>query len=119
LLYSRARNLAFTSRNIKSSWSKTRLFPFDLDRVLSEIQKLQAEAIILQTTNITADLILYNNILRTPVTHKSLVYIRTMINQGTALNSLSKYRFQTLANTAEKALADRAILLDENKLLFE
>jgi hypothetical protein len=42
-----------------------------------------------------------------------------MIEQGTALNSPSKHRFQKLANAAEKAFADRAILLDENKLLFE
>jgi hypothetical protein len=44
---------------------------------------------------------------------------RFMIEQGTALDSPSKYRFQKLANAAEKAFADRAILLDENKLLFE
>ena len=36
-----------------------------------------------------------------------------------ALDSPSKHRFQKLANAAEKAFADRAILLDENKLLFE
>jgi hypothetical protein len=42
-----------------------------------------------------------------------------MIEQGTALISPPKHRFQKLANAAEKAFADRAILLDENKLLFE
>jgi hypothetical protein len=44
--------------------------------------------------------------------------MRTMIEQGTALNSPHKHRFQKLANAAEKAFADRAILL-ENRLLFE
>ena len=42
-----------------------------------------------------------------------------MSEQETALNSPGKHRFQKLANTAEKAFADRAILLDENKFLFE
>jgi hypothetical protein len=119
LLYSRARNLAFTSQNIKSGWSQARLYPFDPDRVLSEIQKPQAETIVPQTTNMTANLVSHNNMLRTPVTYESLTHIQTMIKQGTALNSPSKHRFQKLANAAEKAFADRAILLDENKLLFE
>lgn len=45
--------------------------------------------------------------------------MRTMIEQGTALNAPRKHRFQKLANAAEKAFADRAILLDENGLLFK
>ena len=57
--------------------------------------------------------------LRTPMTFESLTCLRTKIEQGTALDSLGRYRFQKLANTAEKAFANRAILLDENKLLFE
>jgi hypothetical protein len=57
--------------------------------------------------------------LRTPMIYESLADIRTMIEQGTALHSPYKYRFERLANAAEKAFADRAILLDENKLLFE
>ncbi len=42
-----------------------------------------------------------------------------MIEQGPALKSPHKNHFQKLANAAEKAFADLAILLDENKLLFE
>jgi hypothetical protein len=42
-LYSRARSIAFTPRNITSGWSKTGLYPFDPDRVLKDIQKPQAE----------------------------------------------------------------------------
>ncbi len=45
--------------------------------------------------------------------------MRTLIEQGTALNFPHKHRFQKLANAAGKAFADRAILLDENRLLFE
>lgn len=112
LLYSRARNLAFTPRNIESGWYKAGLYPFDPDRVFNEIQKPQAEAIVPQTANVTADLISHNDMLRTPVTYESLADIRTMIQQGTALHSPHKYRFEKLANVAEKAFADRAILLD-------
>jgi hypothetical protein len=36
-----------------------------------------------------------------------------MIEQGMALNSPSKHRFRKLVNAAEKAFADRAILLDQ------
>jgi hypothetical protein len=57
--------------------------------------------------------------LRTPVTFTGLADMRIMIEQGTTLNSPSKHRFQKLANAAEKAFADRTILLDENKLLFK
>jgi DDE superfamily endonuclease len=39
LLYSRARVVAITPKNIKSSWLKSGLFPFNPDRVLREIQK--------------------------------------------------------------------------------
>jgi hypothetical protein len=57
--------------------------------------------------------------LRTPVTYESLAYIRSMIKQGTALNSPSKYHFQKLANASEKAFADRDILPDFNMFLFD
>jgi DDE superfamily endonuclease len=41
LLYSPARDTAFTVRNIKSGWSKAGLVPFNPDRVLQGIQKPQ------------------------------------------------------------------------------
>ena len=57
--------------------------------------------------------------LHTPVTWESLTCLRTKIEQGSALDSPTKYHFQKLANATEKAFADRTILLDENRLLFE
>jgi len=38
-LYSRARDVAFTPRNIKSGWAKAGLFPFDPNKVLKDIKK--------------------------------------------------------------------------------
>jgi hypothetical protein len=45
--------------------------------------------------------------------------LRTKIERGSALDSPTRYHFQKLANATEKAFADRSILLDENRLLFE
>jgi hypothetical protein len=119
LLYNRARSLAFTSRNINSGWSKTGLFPFNPDRVLEGIRRAQVKEIVPQTANATIDAALQNDLLHTPVTWESLTCLRTKIEQGPTLDPPSKYRFQKLANATEKAFIDRAILLDEKKLLFE
>jgi DDE superfamily endonuclease len=118
-LYDQARNAALTPRIIKSGWFKTGLFPFNPDRVLNGIQKPQVEEIVQQTANMPTDLPSYDDMLRTPVTWENLACLRTKIEQGAALNSPSRHRFQKLANAAEKAFADRTILLDENRLLFE
>jgi hypothetical protein len=50
---------------------------------------------------------------------ESLTCLRTKIEQGSALDSLTTNHFQKLANASEKAFADHTILLDENRLLFE
>ena len=46
-------------------------------------------------------------------------YLRTKFKQGSALDSPTRHHFQKLVNATEKAFADRTILLDENRLLFE
>jgi hypothetical protein len=53
------------------------------------------------------------------VTWESLTYLRIKIEQDIAFDHPSKRGLQKLANAAEKAFADRALLLDENRLLFE
>jgi hypothetical protein len=53
------------------------------------------------------------------VTWESLTCLRSKIEQDSALDSPIRYHFQKLANATEKAFADRTILLDENRLLFE
>ena len=57
--------------------------------------------------------------LRVPAIYEDLIDVRIIIEQGTTLDSSSKHRFQKLINVAEKAFTDRAISLDENKILFE
>jgi hypothetical protein len=107
--------LAFTSRNIKSGWSKTGLDPFNPDRVLKEIQRPQVNENVPQTANPTTDLHPQDDLLPTPTTWESLTYLRTKIEQDIAFDHPSKHGLQKLAN----AFADRALLLDENRLLFE
>jgi DDE superfamily endonuclease len=118
-LYSRARDVAFTPQNIKSGWCKAGLYPFSPDKVLKDIQQSQGAAIIPQVANISTELLSHHDMIHTPVTWESLTYLRAKFEQETALNSPCKHRFHKLANAAEKAFADRAILLDENRLLFE
>jgi hypothetical protein len=84
LLYDRARNLAFISRNIKSGWSKTGLLPFNPDRVLKDIQKPQIEEFIPQTTDVITHPAPHDDmLLPTPVTFESLASLRAKIEQDT------------------------------------
>ena len=57
--------------------------------------------------------------LRTPVIWEGLTCLRTKIERGPALAPPIIHHFQKLANATEKLFADRAILLDENSLLFQ
>jgi hypothetical protein len=121
LLYSRARDTAFTARNIKSGWSKTGLYPFNPDKVLKSIQRPQAELRIVNgpvQTEVESSLQVES--LQTPVTSEALASLRTLIQQDAQVVDIqSKCRLQKLANAAEKAFAERALLIDENRLLFQ
>jgi len=116
LLYERARNVAFTPRNIRSGWTKTGVFPLNPERVLSDIPKPQVEEDIQRTTNMPIDP--SSDVLQTPVTWKGFTGLRTKIGHDPALATPTQRQFQKLANVTKTLFADRAILLDENKLLF-
>jgi hypothetical protein len=117
LLYDRARTVAFTPRNIKSGWFNSGLVPLNPPRVLNDIPKPQFEEIVQQTANMPIDL--PSDVLRTPVTWESLTCLRTRIEQGSALDSPTRHGFRKFANATAKFYADRSILFDENRLLFE
>jgi hypothetical protein len=115
-LYSRAREQALTSRNIKAGWSKTGLYPFNPHRVLKDIQKPLAELRLPSSHVTNAD----PEVLRTPVTSEALAALHGLVDQDTQqLDSSSRHRLQKLANAAQKSFAECALLLDENRLLFE
>jgi hypothetical protein len=119
-LYSRARDAAFMARNIKSDWSKTGLYPFNANRVLQEIQKPNTGQMLGQIKRAPLDLHSPNNLLPILVTAKSFKDLRRKVEQESQhLDSASKHRLQKLANTAEKAIADRVLLIKENRILFD
>jgi hypothetical protein len=116
LLYSCVREQAFTSRNIKSGWSKIGLYPFSPYRVLKDIQKLVAE---LRVPN-NIDAMIDTEALRTLVTLEALTALYSQIDCDTPLlDAPNRYRLRKLANAASKCFAKRALLLDENRLLFK
>lgn len=112
--------MAITPKNIKSSWLKSGLFPFNPDRVLREIQKPQDGASSPRATIIPeSDPPLSDETLQTPITSNNLSLLRSKIEQDIdGLDDLSRFRLQKLSNAAEKAFAERSLLLDDNRLLF-
>ena len=59
-------------------------------------------------------------VLQTPVTSEALISLRGRIEHDAhLLGGPSKHRLHKLVNAARKAFAERALLLDENRLLFE
>jgi hypothetical protein len=123
LLYDRARRKAMTSRNIISGWSKTGLCPFNPERVLKEVQKPETVKYSLLSINDDKDSFSQASQLKTPKTFESLASLRKSIEinitQHEALDARTKLSIQKVVNAAENAFAERAILLDENLLLFE
>ncbi|KAK9244194.1 hypothetical protein V1506DRAFT_507773 [Lipomyces tetrasporus] len=83
---------ALTPRNIKAGWTKAGLCSFNPDRVLRDIQKPLAELTVPKADE---------------------------VKDAHTLDETSKLRLQKLANAAQVSFADCALLLDENRLLFQ
>jgi hypothetical protein len=124
LLYDRARQKAFSQRNILAGWSKAGLRPFNPQRVLSEVQKpiVNSVSTVLTINNPNHDMTL-PELPNTPVTADALSTLRKTIDNTVsnidALDLAAKSCIRKLANAAENAFAERSILLDENLLLFQ
>ena len=59
-------------------------------------------------------------VLQTPVTAEALTSLRNQIEKDAhMLDEPSKHCLPKLANAAEKAFAERTLLVDENRLLFD
>jgi hypothetical protein len=100
--------------------SKTGLCPFNPDRVLRDIQKLLAELSVPKYDEVKVESCVQSEVLQTPVTADALTLLQSRIEDDAQLfDSPSELRLQKIANTAEKALAERTLLLDENRVLFE
>jgi hypothetical protein len=118
-LYSRAREVALTARNIKAGWVKSGLYPFNPDRVLRDTPKPSDEPPILKR-EVQVVSRLKDGVPHTPVTSEALTSLRSVIEQDIdVLDEPSKCRVQKLANAAQNWVAECALLLDENRLLFD
>lgn len=101
-----------------SGWSKAGPYPFNPERVLKDIHKPLTELYLSQSVDMAEPS--QSVTLQTPVTSEALTSLRNRIERDiNMLDNQSKCRLQKLAKAAEKAFAERALLLDENKLLFE
>jgi hypothetical protein len=61
-----------------------------------------------------------SNLCHTPNTSDHFASLRSEVEQDTqSLDSVCKHRLQTLSRAAEKVFAERALLLEENRILFE
>jgi hypothetical protein len=120
LLYDRARRKAINSRNIISGWSKTGLRPFNPERVLKEIQKPEEVRVVNSKGDATLH---YLETPQTPKTFENLASLRKNVEMSLRRQEVpdthTKLSIQKIADAAENAFAERAILLDENLLLFE
>jgi DDE superfamily endonuclease len=65
-LYSRAREQALTSRNIKSGWSKTGLYPFNPNRLLRDIQSPLAKLYVPKDDEAQVESCLQREVLQKP-----------------------------------------------------
>jgi hypothetical protein len=116
-LYSPARDKALTPRNIKAGWIKAGLFPFNPDRVLRDIQKPPAELTVPKADEVKVESCPQDEVLQTP---EALTSLHSLIEQDAyALDETSKQRLQKFANAAQISFAERALLADENRLLFK
>jgi hypothetical protein len=87
--------------------------------VLKDTQKPPAELYVSQEGEVKVESC-PQGVLQTPVTSEALTSLRSLIEQDThMLDEPSKHCLQKLANAAEKAFAERPLLLDEKRLLFQ
>jgi hypothetical protein len=115
-IYSRAREVGITKKNILAGWAKTGLFLFNPSRVLRDIVKPDALLTIQLPSEVEST---QNGVIKTPVTPMSseaVTQLLSLIKQDShsnKLNELRRHRLaQKLANAAERSIARQA--LDQN-----
>lgn len=121
LLYSRARDIAMTTRNIRSGWAKAGLFPLNPDRVLRSLEKPPSQhEPVRSETRAELDPGSDDVPLITPTSVDGLSRMRGTL--GKIVDALSddeyKIHVQKVVNAAEQSLANCALLADENQFLI-
>ena len=125
-LYGPAREKAFSEKNILAGWRASGLYPFNPDKVLTEIPRPVAEptvtVTVIKTTEI--DLCPEDEIVQTPTSSTGLASLYNQIERDAYANDeASKQRMlrhvQKFANAAEISFAERAIQRDQIQFLRE
>jgi hypothetical protein len=118
LLYSPARDKAFSKRNIMQAWAATGLFPFNPDRVLRRTPKPPAQLALPRSEETTGNSGMPDEVPQTPITPVSaeaFISLHNLIKKDThTLNETSIPRVQKcvqkLANAGQRAFASCALL---------
>jgi hypothetical protein len=119
-LYSLAREKALTHRNIKAGWGRSGLHPFNPERVLKDIRKPLPNLAVPEINEMKVETSPQDIGLQTPVTAEALKSLRNLIERDThTLDEESKQRLEKFANAAQVSFAERALLEDNNQLLFK
>jgi hypothetical protein len=118
-LYSPARERAFTKRNILAGWKASGLYPFNPDKILTDIPKPAAKPTATEPTIPTLrtceiNPCLQGEVIRTLVTLGALTSLHNLITEDTyAEDKISKQRLQRhiqkFANAAQTYFAERAL----------
>jgi hypothetical protein len=89
-------------------------------RNLRDIQKPLAELIVPKFDKVKLGFCPQDEVLQTPVTAEALKSLRSLIEQDShTLDKASKQRLEKFANTTQISFAERALLEDDNQLLFK
>jgi hypothetical protein len=124
-LYSPARKQALTSRNIRARWAKAGLFPFNPEKVLSDIPKPLAELTAPKINEQKVVSCVQDQIPQTPATPVSaeaLVSLLDMIKQAPddEENRAHKERLQQKhTNATQRSFAERTLLEEHNRFLAQ
>jgi hypothetical protein len=122
LLYSRARDIALTSRNIRSGWSKTGLFPFNPRKVLDGMQEVPvnpATTGVASTVTLPLQPSLSPTSLKTPTNLVSLATLQSKLTERSVHCESVDLYLQKFINAAQRAFAERELLRQENDTLVQ
>jgi hypothetical protein len=118
-LYSQARSLAITSRNIRSGWSKTGLYPFNPAKVLDDMQEVPASPTSAPVMRgVPLQPLLSLTLVKTPTNTVSLAALQHKLEERPERVTSTDLYVEKVLYTAQQAFAERELLREENKTLF-
>lgn len=120
LWYDKARQRAFTPRNILAGWARAGLRPFDRDRVLRDVEPPPARDRPAPCLTIDPSLLAPDEALKTPVTAVAVRSLRVKIErQVKDLPPKVRHEFEKFANAAEGKTAHCDLLEYKAAMLEE